>query len=157
MDQEKTEYREATPGDIPQIQFVRHTVKENILSNPLLVTDNDCKEYITQRGKGWVCEVNQQIIAFAIADLVENNIWALFVHPDHAGKGIGKQLHTIMLDWYFSNTNKKVWLSTAPGTKAETFYRMNGWTDVGYTKNGEVKFEMTGENWKANSPRKHYF
>ena len=128
MDKEKFLYREATPGDILQIQIVRHSVKENVLSNPLLVTDDDCREYIIQRGKGWVCEVNQQIIAFAIADLVENSIWALFVHPDHAGKGIGKQHHTIMLDWYFSNTNKKVWLSTAPRYESGNFLPLE-WMD----------------------------
>jgi GNAT superfamily N-acetyltransferase len=148
MDKEKFLYREATPGDIPQIQMVRHSVKENVLSNPLLVTDDDCKEYIIQRGKGWVCEVNQQIVGFAIADLLENSIWALFVHPDHTCKGIGKQLHSTMLDWYFSQTDTKVWLSTATGTRAETFYRLNGWKEVGITKSGEVKFEMTYECWK---------
>jgi len=48
-------FREAIVSDIPQIQVVRHAVKENVLSNPALVTDHDCKEFITERGKGWVC------------------------------------------------------------------------------------------------------
>jgi GNAT superfamily N-acetyltransferase len=154
MKQEKILYREASLDDIAQIQIVRHSVKENVLSNPALVTDADCKEYITQRGKGWVCEVNNQIVAFAIADLVGHNIWALFVHPEHAGMGIGKHLHMIMLDWYFSQTQTKVWLSTAPGTKADTFYRMNGWKETGITKSGEVKFEMEYEDWETNAIRK---
>jgi hypothetical protein len=47
MKQEQVQYREALPEDIPQIQIVRHSVKENVLSNPALVTDDDCKEYIT--------------------------------------------------------------------------------------------------------------
>src|SRR6478672_7168369 len=149
MKQEQLQFREATPGDISQIQIVRHSVKENVLFNPALVTDEDCEEYIMVRGKGWVCELSEQIVAFAIADLVDHNIWALFVHPDHAGKGIGKRLHTIMLNWYFTQTSNKVWLSTAPGTKAEIFYRMNGWKDVGMTKSGEVKFEMANENWES--------
>jgi GNAT superfamily N-acetyltransferase len=151
MKQEQVQYKEAIPEDIPQIQIVRHSVKENVLSNPALVTDHDCKEYITIRGKGWICEINDQVVAFAIADLVDHNIWALFVHPDHAGKGIGKHLHTIMLDWYFTQTQKNVWLSTAPGTKAETFYRMNGWKEVGITKSGEVKFEMGRDTWEAKT------
>ena len=154
MKQEKTLFREASLNDIPQIQFVRHSVKENVLSNPALVTDADCIEYITKRGQGWVCEVNNQIVAFAIADLVDHNIWALFVHPDHAGMGIGKHLHTIMLDWYFLQTKTKVWLSTSPGTKADTFYRMNGWKQVGITKSGEVRFEMEYEDWETTVLRK---
>jgi GNAT superfamily N-acetyltransferase len=71
-----------------------------------LVTDKDCVEYLTLRGKGWVCEM-AQLVGFAIADLIDNNIWALFVHPDFEGKGIGKTLHDMMLDWYFFS--KKKW------------------------------------------------
>lgn len=44
--------REATINDINQIQIIRNSVKENILSNPNLVTDADCIEFITIRGKG---------------------------------------------------------------------------------------------------------
>ena len=43
-------FREAVVADIPQIQIVRHAVKENVLSNPGLVTDKDCEIYLTQRG-----------------------------------------------------------------------------------------------------------
>ena len=91
-------FREATPKDIPQIQIVRHLVKENVLSNPNLVTDQDCLEFLTIRGKGWVCECDGQIVGFAIADLKEENIWALFIDPKFEGKGIGRKLQQIMLD-----------------------------------------------------------
>ncbi len=74
-------FREATLQDIPQIQIVRHAVKENVLSDPGLVTDKDCANYLINRGKGWVCELNGQIVGFSIADLSDNNIWALFVDP----------------------------------------------------------------------------
>ncbi len=140
-------FREATAEDISQIQVVRNAVKENRLSNPALVTDADCEEYITVRGKGWVCEIENTIVAFAIADFKEHNIWALFVHPDFDNRGIGKRLHNMMMNGYFSQTQEKVWLSTAPGTRAETFYRMQGWNDVGMTKGGEVKFEMSFSDW----------
>jgi hypothetical protein len=45
-------FREANINDIKQIQRVRHSVKENVLSNASLVTDEDCKEFLTERGKG---------------------------------------------------------------------------------------------------------
>lgn len=140
-------FRDAVVTDIPQIQIVRNAVKENILSNPALVTDADVEEYIVRRGKGWVCEMNNEIVGFAIADLVDNNIWALFVHPDAEGKGIGKQLHDQMVNWYFSQTDETVWLSTTPGTRAETFYKMQGWTEVGVYGKGETKFEMRKVDW----------
>ena len=140
-------YREATVADIPQMQVVRHAVKENVLSNPALVTDDDCKEFITRRGKGWVCEIDNEIVGFAIADLKEDNIWALFVAPAYEGKGIGKKLQQLMLDWYFAQGKLTVWLGTAPHTRAASFYRKSGWREVGLRSNGEIKFEMNSSEW----------
>ena len=139
--------RQAKIDDIVQIQAVRNSVKENTLSNPDLVTNEDCEEFITNRGKGWVCEIDQEIVGFSIADLKENNIWALFLRPEFEKRGIGKQLHDIMLDWYFEKTRTNVWLGTSPGTRAEKFYRRAGWTEIGLHGKGEIKFEMTYSNW----------
>ena len=140
-------FREANISDIPQIQFVRNSVKENMLSDPALVPDHDVEDFITRRGKGWVCEIDGRIVGFSIVDMQDNNIWALFLHPDHEAKGIGKQLHKLMLDWYFMQTKKTVWLGTAPDSRAEKFYRMQGWTAVGIHGKGEVKFEMDFDTW----------
>lgn len=140
--------REALISDIEQIQFVRNAVKENMLSNPNLVTDRDCEEFMTIRGKGWVCEIDHKIVGFSIVDLKDNNIWALFVHPDFDKQGIGRQLHDIMLNWYFSQTDTTVWLGTAPNTRAETFYQRKGWNVIGTHGKGEIKFEMTAQSWK---------
>ena len=143
-------FREATVNDIPQIQIVRHSVKENVLSDPTLVTDQDCEEFLTKRGKGWVCETENTIVGFAIADLQDENIWALFVQPEHEGKGIGQQLQKMMLDWYFKQGKEKVWLGTAPNTRAEQFYKASGWKYTGLRQNGELKFEMTAADWRKN-------
>jgi GNAT superfamily N-acetyltransferase len=140
-------FREATTADIKQIQLVRHLVKENTLSDPSLVTDKDCEEFLTVRGKGWVCEIDNKIVGFAIADLKDNNIWALFLDPEYEKKGIGRNLHERMLDWYFSQTKKTVWLGTSPHTRAEAFYRKAGWKEAGMHGKGEIKFEMTFDNW----------
>ena len=144
-------FREATVSDIPQIQIVRHAVKENVLSNPALVTDDDCKEFITTRGKGWVCEVNDEIVGFAIADLKDDNIWALFVDPRFEANGIGRRLHDMMLHWYFAQYKNRVWLATSPNTRAELFYRKRGWRECGTTKHGEIKFELTADEWRNSS------
>ena len=140
-------FREATTADIKQIQIVRNAVKENMLSDPALVSDMDCEIYMTTRGKAWVCETGEMIVGFAYVDMKENNIWALFVIPEYAGKGIGKTLHTIMLDWYFGQTNKTVWLGTAPNTRAELFYEKQGWKKVGM-HGKEIKFDMDFKTWK---------
>jgi GNAT superfamily N-acetyltransferase len=145
--------RQAETGDISQIQLVRNAVKENRLSDPALVTDADVEEYITARGKGWVCEVDKKITGFAIVDLIENNVWALFVHPDVEAMGIGKKLHQAMMDWYFLQTKEKIWLGTDPGSRAEKFYRLQGWQEAGIHGKGEIKFEMEFKNWSAGKHR----
>lgn len=134
-------FRVAVPADIAQIQRVRNAVKENQLSDPGLVTDADCLEFLTVRGKGWVCENQGEILGFAIADLKERNIWALFVHPDAERQGIGSQLQRLMLDWYFTQ-HDFVWLGTAPHTRAEGFYRQSGWIENGNNGAKEIRFEM---------------
>lgn len=142
-------FREAQISDITQIQIVRNSVKENVLSDPSIVTDKDCEEYLAVRGKGWICEVDNTIVGFAIIDLKEKNIWALFVLPEYERKGIGKKLHDIMLNWYFNQHDSTLWLGTAPGTKAEKFYRKSGWKQAGIHGKGEIKFELSFNNWKT--------
>lgn len=141
-------FRQATTEDIPQIQIVRNSVKENQLSNPILIPDNLVEEFITKRGKGFVCEIDKKIVGFSIVDFAENNVWALFILPNFEGKGIGKKLHQLMLDEYFSKTKETIWLSTEANSRAETFYKKQGWKNAGFHGN-EVKFEMSFEDWKS--------
>lgn len=142
-------FRQALLSDIPGIQRVRHAVKENRLSDPSLVPDSDVADYITRRGRGWVCTGKDGIIGFAIVSLTDQNVWALFVDPEAEGQGIGSRLHRDMLDWYFTQTNETLWLSTSPGTRAETFYRKAGWTETGLYGKGEIRFEMSAAAWKG--------
>lgn len=140
-------YREAQIEDIKSIQSVRHSVKENILSDPGLVTDADVEAFLTKRGKGWVCEMDGNIVGFAIADLQEENIWALFLRPEAEGLGIASHLHHLMMDWYFSTGKKEAWLGTSPNTRAEKFYLRKGWTKAGKHGEDEIKFTMSKEDW----------
>ncbi len=141
-------FRIATTEDIPQIQFVRHAVKENTLSDPSLVPDSDVDDYINHRGRGWVAEEDGRILGFSIVSLKDNNVWALFLLPEEEGKGIGQKLHELMMDWYFSQTDSVIWLSTSPGTRAAGFYRRAGWRETGTYGKGEIKFEMTSTEWE---------
>ena len=143
-------FRQAQIEDIKQIQIVRNSVKENTLSNPFLVTEKDYREFLTERGNGWVCEIDNQIIGFAIVDLRDNNIWALFLKPEFEGKGIGTKLQNLMLDWYFEKGKENVWLGTSPNTRAEKFYTESGWVENGMHGSKEIKFEMTKSQWENN-------
>ena len=117
------------------------SVLENVLSDPSKVTEADYRSMITERGRGWVCEVGKKIIGFSIVDLKGQNVWALFLVPGFERKGIGFHLQKIMLEWYFAQGMDYLWLSTEPGTRAEKFYEKTGWKKIGLLPNGEMKFE----------------
>lgn len=141
--------REAVPQDIDRLRLIRNTVSENALSDPGRITSKDYEEYLTIKGKGWVCEMDGEIIGFSIVSIEENNVWALFLKKEFEGKQIGSRLHDIMLQWYFDQTRETIWLSTAPGTRAEKLYRRKGWIASGMMHdNREIRFEMNWENWK---------
>lgn len=152
-------FREARLTDIKGMQIVRNAVLENKLSDPAVVADADYMPFIDQAGKGWVCEHENAIIGFAFVDVANQNIWALFVTPAYEKRGIGKTLHALMLNWYFAQHSEPLWLSTAPNTRAETFYGKQGWVKTGLYGKGEIKFEITRESWAtagAGGLHKHH-
>jgi GNAT superfamily N-acetyltransferase len=139
-------FREAETGDIQSMQVIRNAVKENVLSDPALVPDTDVEKYINNRGKGWVCIHGEVMAGFCIADLIDDNIWALFVLPAMEGKGVGRALQNLMLDWYFSQGKTSVWLSTQQNSRAEKFYRITGWKEAGPYGKGDIKFTMNRDD-----------
>lgn len=135
--------REATLTDIPRLQVIRAAVRENILSNPALVTVPDYEEHIRGPGKTWVCETDAVIVGFASAHPVHRSIWALFIDPAHERRGIGRELLDSAIAWLWSHPDiDAVELSTGPGTRAEQFYRTAGWTEVGRSRSGEILFRL---------------
>lgn len=150
-------FREAQISDIEQMMVVRLSVKENTLSNPALVTYEDMVDYLTIRGKGWVCETKNTIVGFSIGDLKDHSVWALFIQPTMEGKGIGKKLQALLLDWYFNKTEKNIWLETAANTRAEKFYKETGWKETerhdrqpsnpAFPPFIEIKLELSKKDW----------
>jgi GNAT superfamily N-acetyltransferase len=108
-------------------------------------------EYITQRGKGWLSIEEDTITGFAVVDMQDHNVWALFVDPPFEGRGAARALQQTMLEWYFTQTDHTLWLGTAPDSRAAAFYRKSGWTEIGLRKNGEIRFEMTKTDWERIS------
>ncbi|AMM52391.1 hypothetical protein TH61_16005 [Rufibacter sp. DG15C] len=142
--------REASLIDIPAMQVVRRAVQENKLSHPDRIKDQDYEPMLQAPNKGWVAEAEGRIVGFAFADILTQNIWALFVAPGYDKQGIGKALQQQMLTYAFLKIDH-LWLSTSPGTRAEEFYTRTGWRKTGMTPDGEVKFEMVKADWENNS------
>ena len=122
-------------------------VKENQLSDPSIITEEMCRSYILERGKGWLCFDGDELAGFSIVDLTDNELWALFVRPEQEGKTHGTTLHNLSIEWYFGVNPKPITLSTERGTRAESFYHHHGWEEIGIKENGEVIMKMTKEKW----------
>lgn len=120
---------------------IRSSVRENRLTSTVL-TDADYIDAIERNGRGWVLEIDSQVVAFAVGDARTGNVWALFVEPDHEGRGYGKRLHDAMVEWLWSQGLRRLWLTTEPGSRAQRFYEATGWTYAGKTERGEALYEM---------------
>lgn len=147
--------RQATASDIPDIQRVRHSVKENRLTSRVISND-EVAATLDGTGRGWVIETGGRITAFAIGicdvtTVESGNVWALFVDPDFEGLGHGRRLHDTLVEWFASRGMRRLWLSTESGTRAERFYEMSGWQRCGLTPDGEVRFERPISQLRASN------
>jgi GNAT superfamily N-acetyltransferase len=131
----------ATSADIPRIVEIRAAVRENILSDPSRVTTADIQWFI-DNSTIWTWEEDAQIHGFSAGDPRDGTIFALFVDPSREGRGIGQALIALACATLRQAGHKTATLGTEPGTRAEQFYRRNGWTSFGHKPNGEILFRL---------------
>jgi GNAT superfamily N-acetyltransferase len=142
-------FRRATESDIDAIFVVRFAVKENVLSNPARVTREMCIDYLDKLGRGWVCEIDGRVVGFSYAARADHSIWALFVLPDFEGRGVGKALLNAAVDWLFEIGAERVILSTEANTRADRFYRAQGWTRGEMKDDVEVRYARSKRHYNA--------
>jgi GNAT superfamily N-acetyltransferase len=133
--------RQARRDDVQALHRVRQSVLENRLTSTVLSAD-DYIEAIERTGRGWLLEVENEIVGFAVGNAETGNIWALFVDPAHEGRGYGRRLHDVMVRWLWSQGLRTLWLTTQPGSRAQRFYETAGWAYRGMSDNGEYRYEM---------------
>ncbi len=133
--------RLASRADIPGMHRVRLAVRENRLSDPTRITEADYIAAMEVLGRTWVIEDGDAVVAFA-SGYYSGSVWALFVHPDHEGRGHGRALHAVMVDWMRSQGHSCLWLTTGSGTRAERFYLAQGWQPRGIVSGGELRLEL---------------
>ena len=133
-------FREATVADVPAMSEVRLSVRENVLSDPRKVTREMYVAYLGEAGKGWLCEEGGEVVGFSVASLADASIWALFVRPEHEGRGVGARLLRLATDWLFRMGASSITLGTEAGTRADTFYERQGWQRGEIKQGGEVTY-----------------
>lgn len=132
--------RPAAESDIEAMHALRGRVTENVLSDPERVTHASYRPYFARDG-AWVAETERGLAGFAILDVAAGRIWALFVAPEAEGKGIGRALHDRLIQGAAEHGLRRLFLSTAPHSRAERFYTEAGWTRTGILRTGELSFE----------------
>jgi GNAT superfamily N-acetyltransferase len=140
--------RDAVAADIARIFEIRMAVAENRLSDPSRVTPADVQRCL-DNGEMWVWQADGRIKGFSATDTRDGSVWALFIDPPYQGQGIGQALLARACDRLRDVGRKVMTLSTDPGTRADRFYRRNGWTALGLNAKGEVMFE------KRRDPRRY--
>ncbi len=133
-------YRRATEADIGAMSAIRLSVIENRLSDPARVTLADYHDYLERFGRGWVCELDGRIAGFSYADQRDASIWALFVDPALEGRGIGKSLLALAVDYLFGLGHTRLILSTGAATRADAFYAAQGWVRCAEPGSGEAHY-----------------
>lgn len=131
--------RKAVAADEPRIRTIRMGVRENILSDPSKVTDEDVAWY-REQAIFLVAEEAGEIAGFACANHQTGLIWALFIDPAQEGRGHGRALIDAALAGLKAAGHAQAWLETGADTRAERFYRRHGWRDRGRGLDGQIVF-----------------
>ncbi|MBD8655535.1 GNAT family N-acetyltransferase [Oxalobacteraceae sp. CFBP 13730] len=136
-------FREAACGDIPHMIRIRLAVTENVLRDPTRITPQMYADFLEKDERGWVAQVDGDIVAFSYANRIDGSIWALFVDPCFEGQGLGKQLLSLATSWLFSLGFRQVTLSTGTHTRAAQFYTRLGWR-LASSSAGDSVFVLDG-------------
>lgn len=132
--------RKATLADRPRISEVRLAVRENQLSAASAGKVETTADWIFENATFWVWEEAGAVQGFSVADPRDGTIFGLFIHPDYEGRGLARALLPLACEDLRVAGFSVATLSTDPGTRAERFYRLNGWEESGYQDNGEIIF-----------------
>jgi len=135
-------FREANVEDIPTLSEIRLSVTENVLSDPRKVTPEMYVAYLCVSGKGWLCEVDGEVVGFSVASLRDASIWALFVKPEYEGRGIGTRLLKLATGWLFNMGASSISLSTDANSRADRVYESQGWKRGEIKPDGEVDYRL---------------
>src|SRR5262249_30100043 len=89
----------------------------------------------------WVWEEEGAVQGFSAADPRDGTIFALFVHPSYEGRGIGRASLPMACQILRDRGHAVATLTTEAHTRAERFYRRDGWTKAGQQDDGQIVFQ----------------
>jgi GNAT superfamily N-acetyltransferase len=136
--------RKATPADAPRISEIRFAVRENRPANAAVIAViAKLVDWLFDNSTIWAWDEDGAVQGFSAADPRDGSICALFVHPFYERRGIGRALLPLACDVLKQSGHATAVLTTEAGTRAERFYRTDGWTEVGRKEDGQIIFQKS--------------
>ncbi|MBH3426385.1 GNAT family N-acetyltransferase [Pseudomonas alkylphenolica] len=138
--------RLASPSDIELLFDIRTSVTQNHLSreqmHELGITADALSDAMRKAPCVWIAEWQQQAVGFVMVDHDEAELFALFVRPQHEGKGIG-QILLQQAEAALFQRHEVIHLITDgdEAIRANGFYRRCGWNVTGAVDARDVRFE----------------
>ena len=86
----------------------------------------------------WVATIDEDVVGFAMVDLDDACLFALFVLPEHEGRGIGTRL-TQTCERALFERHPAAWLETAKRSRAARLYRHLGWGSEVEIGEGDIR------------------
>lgn len=132
------QYRPLTANDLPAVFEVRASNIENAISIEELaqvhgITPESLAREMRHQVFGWVCEADDTMAGFCMADNGSGEITVLSVRPEFEGNGIGQVLLQRTGEVLFAAGHDRIWLTSNPdpAVRAHGFYRHLGWRPDG--------------------------
>ena len=141
-------FREISKSDIDEILRIRVSTKENHFSMGDLaevgVTRESVAHWLDGTVNGWLCEVSDRPVGFAMADSKTAEVIVVACYPEFENIGIGKKLMLKLHDWLWSFEHEEIWLwsNPDPSIRAHGFYRKLGYRATGETKGNNEMLKL---------------
>lgn len=140
--------RRATVADIDTLFDIRTSVRQNHLSREQMaelgITPAVLGEAIENSPCAWIAEIDGLAGGFAMVELEQGELFALFVRPACEGLGLGRLLLAAAEEQLFRE-HESIWLVTdgGDGVRANAFYLGQGWQLAGRVDERDVRYEKS--------------
>lgn len=90
----------------------------------------------------WLAELDGRPVAFAMVDLAEGEVFALFVLPSHENLGLGRQLMAVAEAALFEHHDTLFLITDGRDQiRANGFYQRLGWAVVDTAEGDDVRYQ----------------
>lgn len=130
--------RPATPQDITACIEIRGLTRENAVTAPRLAEfgitaaswSADVRQGLLM---GFVAEDAAELVGYCFGNVPSGEIVVLALLPAYEGRGVGRQLLTLAVDYLKMHRHSRLFLgcSSDPSHRSYGFYRRLGWLPTG--------------------------